>query len=88
MSRPVRLRIDATPLAAEALTGVGTVLLETVRALADPRFAGRVETTLFAPLSERAAVERRAPAGVRVRGVPLPRRVFGLLTRTPSRSTS
>ncbi|MWV50576.1 glycosyltransferase [Rathayibacter sp. VKM Ac-2803] len=83
MSRRVRLRVDATPLAAEALTGVGVVLLETVRALADPRFAGRVETTLFAPFSERAAVARRAPDGVRVRGVPLPRRVFGLLTRTP-----
>lgn len=83
MSRRVRLRIDATPLAAEAMTGVGHVLLETVRALRDPRFADRIDLTLFAPLSERAAVERVVPAGTRVVGVLLPRRVLGLLTRTP-----
>ncbi|OOB91684.1 hypothetical protein [Rathayibacter sp. VKM Ac-2630] len=61
MSRPVRLRVDATPLAATAMTGVGHVLLETVRALTDERFSGRIELTLFAPLSERAAVRRAAP---------------------------
>ncbi|KQQ10518.1 glycosyltransferase family 4 protein [Rathayibacter sp. Leaf296] len=83
MSRPVRLRVDATPLAATAMTGVGHVLLETVRALTDERFADRIQLSLFAPLSERAAVRRAVPAGVRVVGVPLPRRLFGLLTRTP-----
>ncbi|MCM6761773.1 glycosyltransferase family 4 protein [Rathayibacter sp. ZW T2_19] len=83
MSRRVRLRIDATPLAAGAMTGVGHVLLETVRALGDPRFADRIDLALFVPRSERAAVERVAPAGTRVIGVPLPRRVLGFLTRTP-----
>ena len=83
MNRPVRLRIDATPLAAAAMTGVGHVLLETVRALADPRFAERIELSLFAPASEAAAVRRVVPPGTVVVGVPLPRRLFGLLTRTP-----
>ncbi|KQP97589.1 MULTISPECIES: glycosyltransferase family 4 protein [unclassified Rathayibacter] len=80
--RPVRLVIDATPLAAGALTGVGHVLVETVTALMAPEFADRVEVVLIMPASERAAVARHAPAGARLRSVPLPRRVYGLLTRT------
>ncbi|MDY0911421.1 glycosyltransferase family 1 protein [Rathayibacter festucae] len=81
--RPVRLFVDATPLAADALTGVGHVLVETVTALLAPEFADRVEVVLVMPASERAAVARHAPAGARLRSLPLPRRLYGLLTRTP-----
>ncbi|SMH33371.1 Glycosyltransferase involved in cell wall bisynthesis [Rathayibacter oskolensis] len=79
--RRVRLLVDATPLAADRLTGVGHVLLETLRALGDDRFRDRLEVVLFAPSSETAAVRRRG-LPFAVRGVPLPRRVVGLLTRT------
>lgn len=77
----VRLLVDASPLAAERLTGVGHVLLETLRALAQPGFAARIEVVLFVPFSERRAVEARG-LPFRVHGVPLPRRIVGLLTRT------
>ena len=80
-ARRVRLLVDASPLAAERLTGVGHVLLETLRALGDERLRREVEVVLFAPASETAAVARHG-LGFRVRGIPLPRRLVGLLTRT------
>jgi alpha-1,3-rhamnosyl/mannosyltransferase len=80
-ARPVRLLVDASPLAAERLTGVGHVLLETLRALGAERFRREVEVVLFAPASETAAIARHG-LGFRVRGIPLPRRLVGLLTRT------
>jgi len=80
--RRVRLLVDASPLAAERLTGVGHVLLETLRALGEERLRREVEVVLFAPRSETAAIARHE-LGFRVRGVPLPRRLVGLLTRTP-----
>ncbi|QHC56011.1 alpha-1,3-rhamnosyl/mannosyltransferase [Rathayibacter tanaceti] len=80
-SEQVRLLVDASPLAAERLTGVGHVLLETLRALEAAHRRGDVDVILFVPASERRAV---ASIGLpfSVRGIPLPRRLVGLLTRT------
>ncbi|PPH15909.1 hypothetical protein C5C36_01080 [Rathayibacter sp. AY1G1] len=76
----VRLLVDASPLASERLTGVGHVLLETLRALVQPHDRGEVEVVLFVPASETRAVGRFG-LPFRIRAIPLPRRLVGLLTR-------
>ncbi|MBF4463343.1 MULTISPECIES: glycosyltransferase family 4 protein [unclassified Rathayibacter] len=78
-----RLVIDATPLAADRLTGVGRVLLSLVRALDERAPISGVELSLVVPASERTAVLRHGFASARVVGVPLPGRLWSLLTRLP-----
>lgn len=77
----VRLFVDASPLAAARLTGVGHVLLETLRALRGAHERQEIEVVLFVAASERRAVER-VGLPFPVRRIPLPRRLAGLLTRT------
>lgn len=85
MAAPARIRlfVDATALAASRLTGVGRVLLATLRAMDDEAFAARVEVVLFAPRDEIPALRTYRFEHLRLRAVPVPHRVFGLLSRTP-----
>jgi glycosyltransferase involved in cell wall biosynthesis len=76
--------VDATALAAPHLTGVARVLLSTLRALDDEVFAERVDVSLIVPIDEVASVRRFGFRRLRVRSVPVPHQVWGLLSRTPA----
>ncbi|QHC63565.1 glycosyltransferase [Rathayibacter festucae] len=78
-----RLLVDATALTAPRLTGVGRVLLGILRALDTDEVAERAEVLLVVPSSEADALERFGFRTLRVRPVPLPRRLWSALTRLP-----
>ncbi|MCJ1699485.1 glycosyltransferase family 4 protein [Rathayibacter festucae] len=78
-----RLLVDATALTAPRLTGVGRVLLGILRALDTDEVAARAEVLLVVPASEADALERFGFRTLRVRPVPLPRRLWSALTRLP-----
>ncbi|AZZ51010.1 glycosyltransferase family 4 protein [Rathayibacter festucae] len=78
-----RLLVDATALTAPRLTGVGRVLLGILRALDTDEVAERAEVLLVVPASEADALERFGFRTLRVRPVPLPRRLWSALTRLP-----
>lgn len=83
MTRRRRLLVDATPLAAPRLTGVGRVLLGILGALDTDAVSRRVEVVLVVPAREKAALERFSFRTLRIRAVPLPPRAWSALTRLP-----
>ncbi|NQX11131.1 glycosyltransferase family 4 protein [Microbacteriaceae bacterium VKM Ac-2855] len=83
MTEPSRIRlvVDGTPLVPAQLTGVGNVLLATLRAIDAPEFDDRIDVRLFAPFDEKAALERFGFRRIRTVALPLPHRVLGALSR-------
>lgn len=78
-----RLLVDATPLVAPRLTGVGRVLLGILGALDSDEVAQQIEVLLVVPRAERALVDRFAFRTLRTRAVPLPPRAWSALTLLP-----
>ncbi|PPF15006.1 glycosyltransferase family 4 protein [Rathayibacter rathayi] len=82
-ARRRRLFVDATPLAAPRLTGVGRVLLGLMRALDTDDVARRIDIRLVVPASEARSLASFGFRTLRIRPVPVPRRVWSALTRLP-----
>jgi glycosyltransferase involved in cell wall biosynthesis len=79
-----KLFIDAMPLAAERVSGIGHITYGLVRAmLDDPDFTARYEVTLVAARRGLGYVRRWKLEGSRILGVPVPSRVWNRLPGVP-----
>ena len=76
-----KLFIDATPLIAKHLSGVGHVVLETVRALDVNEFARAYEITLFLPMDEKGKLDRYSFQHLQVAYLPFPHKFLSLFSR-------
>ncbi|MEF2977764.1 glycosyltransferase family 4 protein [Subtercola sp. YIM 133946] len=84
-AKRARLFIEGTPLVSTKLSGVGTVLLETLRALDDDAYRDRYDIRVFVPADERTHLGRYSFTNVKVVSLPLPHSAFGFLSRIPLR---
>lgn len=75
------LYIDATPILAERISGIGHVVLETIRALLlhHPEY----EVRLLVPINKTSELNRWGLDGVKIVRIPLPARVWNYIPRIP-----
>jgi alpha-1,3-rhamnosyl/mannosyltransferase len=83
MATPRKLFIEATPLTNARMSGIGHVLLETVRALDNSRYSKDYDIRLFVPWDELSTMERYDFKNIRIVRLPLPHKLFSLLSRMP-----
>ena len=76
-----RIFIEATPLLSEKMSGVGHVLLETVRALDTLETAKTYDIALFVPWNERKKMNRYDFTYLKIKTVPYHHKFFSLFAR-------
>jgi len=76
-----KLFFDGTPLTNKHLSGVGQVVLETLRALDTEEYASRYDVFIFVPLGEAILLERFAFKHIRTKTLPYPHKFLSLFSR-------
>lgn len=78
-----RIFIEATPLTSSHMSGVGHVLLETLKALDSDIYKERFDIRIFIPWDEKASMSRYIFNNIKIVRLPMPHKVFSLLSRLP-----
>jgi len=81
MSYRQKIFIEATPLINTHISGVGQVLLETVKALDDDRFIDTYDIRLFVPINELSKMNKYSFNNIKVISIPIPHKFFSLFSR-------
>lgn len=76
-----KLYFDGTPLVGKYLSGVGTVLLETLRALDTDYYYNRYDITIFLPYGEGKQIEKFRFKGLRTAELPYTHKFLSLFSR-------
>ena len=76
-----KLFIEATPLLSDKMSGIGHVLLETVKALDTAEVALRYDVRLFVPWNERKKMDKYAFAHLSIKRLPYPHKFLSLFSR-------
>jgi alpha-1,3-rhamnosyl/mannosyltransferase len=75
------LFIEATAIVPEKMSGIGHAVLQIVKELDRTAYQSDYVVTVFVPLGEGRALQRYAFKNIHVRELPLPHKVFSLLSR-------
>src|SRR3954468_19868126 len=81
MQKRPRLYIEATPLASDHMSGVGHVILETIRALDTKEYSLKYDIRIFVPFNERRKLDRFNFTYVSIVSLPILHKVLSLLSR-------
>lgn len=81
MSYRQKIFIESTPLINTHISGVGQVLLETVKALDDDRFIDTHDIRLFVPINELSKMNKYNFKNIKVISIPIPHKFFSLFSR-------
>lgn len=76
-----RLFFDATPLVNRHVSGVGKVLLETLRALDTEEYLAKYDLCVFIPIDEMGKLDKYGFKYVKVRLLPYPHKFLSLFSR-------
>lgn len=76
-----RLFFDATPIIDRYISGVGKVLLETLRALDTEYYSQKYDIFIFVPINEAKKLERFSFKYIKTKWLPYPHKFFGLFSR-------
>ena len=75
--------IDGTPLIQKHLSGVGQVVLETVRALDDDNYKSTYNVIIFLPIDEKNSLEWLDLKNISIKYLPFPHKFLSLFSRLP-----
>lgn len=81
MARKQRIFFDATPLVNEYISGIGKVLIETLRALDNEYFNEKYDMYVFVPFNESKKMERFSFRYIKVKSLPYPHKAHSLFSR-------
>lgn len=76
-----KLYFDATPLINKYVSGVGKVLLETLRALDTEYYRDKYDIYMFVPLDERSKLNKYTFTYIRTKTLPYPHKFLSLFSR-------
>lgn len=77
----IRLYFDATPLINKHISGIGKVLLETLRALDTEQYAKKYDIYVFVPFDEVGKLRRFPFSYIRIKSLPYPHKFHSLFSR-------
>lgn len=83
MARKQKLFVEATPLIDKHLSGVGQVVLETVRALDSDAYKDTHDITIFVPINEMEKMKKYSFRNIKVVALPIPHKFLSLFSRFP-----
>lgn len=76
-----KIFFDATPIIDRYISGVGKVLLETLRALDTEYYSKKYEIFIFVPINEKEKLQQFSFEYIKTKCLPYPHKFFGLFSR-------